>query len=118
MSTKLAAAALLAALVPAASMADSVALTVPNYPTRLSTDGVDMSIQFTDGAAGAYEVVATYITDAEPNQPKRLVMELQDGDDVVFALPDHLQTLYNFQRSGSILTVSGEEVAVVERANS
>lgn len=109
MSIKFAAAtaALLAAFAPAAVLADSITLTAPGNGATLQGDAVDMSVYFTDGAEGAYEVVATYVADARPAEPQRLIMALQDGDDVSFALPGHAETLYNFQRTGSILTVTG-----------
>ncbi|TRW99360.1 hypothetical protein FNJ84_01415 [Paracoccus sp. M683] len=108
MSTRLAIAAVLAALAPAAVLADSVTLTAPNSGATLQGEAVDMSVYFTDGADGAYEVVATYVSDAAPGEPQHLIMALGEGDDVSFSLPGHAGTLYNFQRDGGILTVTGQ----------
>lgn len=105
MSIKLASAALLAALAPAAVLADTVTLTTPHDAVVLQGETTDLRVHFTDGAEGAYEVVARYGTDAAPHH---LVMALQDGDDVSFSLPGHDETLYNFKRVGGILTVTGE----------
>ncbi|MBU3031544.1 hypothetical protein [Paracoccus marinaquae] len=108
MSFKIATAALLTALAaaPATAMADSITLTVPATGASLHSESVDMNVYFTDAAGSAYEVVATYVSDSAPDQPQRLIMALEDGDDVSFALPAHPETLYNFQRKGGILTVT------------
>ncbi|WP_299843226.1 hypothetical protein [uncultured Paracoccus sp.] len=118
MTLKLATAALLATLAPAAVLAESVTLTAPQNGVTLQGESVDMSLYFTDGEAGAYELVATYVSDAAPDQPQRLVMALSDGDDVSFSLPGHEETLYNFQRVGSIVTVTGEPATFSAANNS
>lgn len=111
-------AALLAAFAPAAVLADTVTLTVPGDGATLQGEAVDMSIYFNDGAEGTYEVVAAYVDDANPTRPQYLIMAMQDGDDVTFALPGHPETLYNFQRTGAILTVGDQTADLPARGNS
>ena len=45
-------------------------------------------------------------------------MALSDGDDVSFSLPGHEETLYKFQRTGSIVTVTGEPATFSPAKNS
>lgn len=118
MTFKLATAALLAALAPAAVLADTVTLTAPRSGATLQGETVDMSIYFTDGIDGAYELVATSVSDAAPDQPQRLIMALSEGDDVSFSLPGHEEVLYNFERTGGIVTVSGEPATFSANSNS
>ena len=40
----------------------------------------------------------------------RIVMALDDGDDVAFAMPGYPQALYRFVRSGDAVTASVREV--------
>lgn len=118
MSIKLAIAAFLTALAPAAVLAETVTLTAPHNGATLQGEAVDMSLYFTDGADGAYELVATYASHDAPDQPQRLIMALSEGDDVSFALPGHDEVLYNFQRVGGIVTVTGEPASFSVASNS
>ncbi len=38
----------------------------------------------------------------------RVVMQLADGDDVSFAMPDHRRSLYRFARYGTEVTASDD----------
>lgn len=118
MTFKFASAALLAALAPAAVLADSVTLTAPGHGATLQGETVDLSVRFTDGSDGAYEVVAVYVSTAAPDQPQHLIMALREGDDVTFALPGHAEVLYNFERVGGIVTVTDKPADGVVAANS
>jgi hypothetical protein len=118
MTFKIATAALLAALAPAAVMAESVTLTAPGFGATLQGEAVDMSVYFIDGSDGAFDVVATYVGDDEPGQPYQLIMELREGDDVRFALPGHAETLYQFQRVGGIVSVTDGPADVVPATTS
>lgn len=106
MSIKIATAALLSVLAAAPVMAETVTLTAPLEGASLHSGTVDMNIYFTEGADNAFEVFATYLGDPAPRRPRRLIMALQEGDDVSFALPAHPGTLYNFRREGGMLTVT------------
>lgn len=64
MTLKLATAALLAALAPAAVLAEGVTLTAPLSGTTLDGETVDMGVYFTEGEGDAMKVVPTYVTDA------------------------------------------------------
>lgn len=109
MTKTFAAAAALAAVLtaaPLAAMAGSVTLAVPHAGASLNDQNVQMNVYYADGPAASVEVVATYVTADQPDQPQRLIMGLGDGDDVTFALPQHPDTLYNFQRRGGLVTVT------------
>jgi hypothetical protein len=62
-------------------------------------------------AGGALEVTATFAVhepqpDTDTVPPMRIVMALDDGDDVAFAMPGYPQALYRFARSGEAVTAS------------
>ncbi|AUH33544.1 hypothetical protein [Paracoccus tegillarcae] len=118
MSVKLATAALLTALAPAAVMAETATLTVPLAGATIQNEEADMSVYFVDGEDGAVTVYAAYVTDDAPYAPNRLTMSLQNGDDVTFSLPGLPETNYSFARTGGIVTVTGEPVEPAIAANS
>jgi hypothetical protein len=89
---------------PAAS-ADSVILDAPYAGATLGSEEIAISVYFTEAADGAFEVVATYLGAAQ-DEPQRIVMVLSDGDNLLFGLPGHAGTLYQFARNGDAITVS------------
>lgn len=99
------AAALTAASAATPALADTVSLNVPATGVTLLSDDVAMSLYFIKAADEGFEVVATYVSNKH-KQPNRIVMNLSDGDHVRFGLPGHQGTLYEFARSGDVLTVS------------
>lgn len=92
------------AISPAA--ADTVTLNVPYTGQTLRSGDIVMSLYFTTSANDGYDVVATYVSDADAEQPKRIVMTLSDGDGATFGLPGHPDVLYEFARTGGIVAVS------------
>lgn len=104
------AAALFAAALPASAAMNQAALTLaaPMAGASLETGPVDMSVYYVRGEGKALDVVATYVTDSAPDQPRQLVMSLSDGDSVRFSLPGQLDTLYSFARNGNAVTVSSQ----------
>lgn len=109
-ATVLAAALFSAAALPASAAMTQGALTLaaPMAGATLSTGPVDMSLYYIRGEGKALNVVATYVSDAAPDQPRQIVMSLGDGDSVSFSLPGHLDTLYSFARHGDAVTVSSQ----------
>ncbi|MFD1340924.1 hypothetical protein [Litorisediminicola beolgyonensis] len=103
MKALLASALTLAASVAAA---DTVTLTEPMAAASLRTGQVDMVVYFTEGDA-AKTVVATYVTDAEPAAPKRLILSLADGDATRFGLPGQHGQSYSFARTGDVVEIGG-----------
>ena len=108
------AAALFAAALPVSAGMNQTALTLsaPKAGATLASGPVDMSVYYlrTDGTG--FDVVATYVTDAAPDQPRQLVMTLADGDRVQFSLPGQMDMLYSFARQGDAVTVSSQPVAL------
>lgn len=103
-TTALAAAAI---LVGSFAQAGEIELTKPIAAASLHEPGVDMVVYYTEAANG-YDVVATYIETQEPAQPYRMIMTLNDGDNVTFHLPGYKDTNYTFVRSGETVRVTSE----------
>ena len=108
------AAAILAAALPASAAMTQASLTLaaPNAGATLDAGAVDMSVYYTATEGKAVDVVATYVSDASPDQPRQLVMTLADGDSVQFSLPGQMDMLYSFARQGDAVTVSSQPVAL------
>ena len=70
------AAAVLAAALPASAAMTQASLTLaaPNAGATLDAGAVDMSVYYTAAEGKAVDVVATYVSDASPDQPRQLVM--------------------------------------------
>ena len=94
-----------------AAFASDITLTTPAAGATLHHDAVDMSVYFTEAAEG-YEVVATYVTDAAPTDPARLVMLLNEGDRVSFGLPGVRGELFSFARTDDAVTVSARRAGI------
>lgn len=103
-------AALLANMATASTAAEGVTLNAPLSGATMHSNDVALSVYYIRTSADAFEVVVTYVGDAEANQPRRIVMALSDGDHVSFGLPAHPGTLYGFARSGNAVTISDEAV--------
>lgn len=112
LSAAVLATALFAAALPAsaAMTQDALTLAAPMAGATLTSGPVDMSLYYIRGEGKALNVVATYVTDDAPAQPRQLVMSLKDGDSVQFSLPGHLDTLYSFARHGDAVSVSSQPV--------
>ena len=108
------AAALFAAALPVSAGMNQTALTLsaPKAGATLASGPVDMSVYYLRTDVTGLDVVATYVTDAAPDQPRQLVMTLADGDRVQFSLPGQMDMLYSFARQGDAVTVSSQPVAL------
>lgn len=91
--------------------ADTITLNVPYTGQTLRSGDIAMSLYFTTTGNDGYEVVATYISDADGEQPRRIVMDLSDGDSAMFGLPGHPGVLYEFARAGGRVTVSNDALS-------
>lgn len=98
-------AAAAAAALPAA--AGEIRTATPLEATSVVTDNLHMVAYFVPAAGDLYEVTATWV-DAEGGAPQRLVLSLDDGEQVSFALPGHEETLFTFAREIDALAVSSE----------
>ncbi|GAB4513129.1 MAG: hypothetical protein Tsb0019_10300 [Roseibium sp.] len=97
-----------ASLAPATASAGEITLTVPFEGATLHSDGLDMSVYFTQTGANAWDVVALYVTGDAPAEPQRLQMHLLEGDSVSFSLPGQMQTLYSFARTGNGVSITSQ----------
>lgn len=102
------AAALIAALLPAAAMADTIRLEAPLAGATLHDAGIDMSAYYTPRADGTFETVAAYVTASDPADVQHLYMALADGDAVTFALPGEPGTHFGFVREGDTVQIHSE----------
>ena len=94
-----------AATLPAT--AGEIRTATPLEATSLATDNLHVVAYFVPAAGDFYEVTATWV-DAEGSAPQRLVLSLDDGERVSFALPGHEETLFTFAREIDALAVSSE----------
>ncbi len=96
------------ALAPLATQAAEITLDRPFAGGTVSGAQTDMTVYFTEAGNGAYTVIATYLGKTEGAQPLRMMMEMQDGDALRFALPGHPGELYSISRSGAEVHVSSD----------
>ena len=90
--------------------ADTVTLNVPYTGQTLRSGDIAMSLYFTTTGNDGFKVVGTYVSDTDAVQPRRIVMNLSDGDSAKFGLPGHPGTLYEFSRIGDVITVSNKVI--------
>ena len=102
--------ALAIALTPFAANAGEITLNKPLQGATLPGTETDMAVYFTKSRDAGYRVHAAYIGKDAEGQPKRVEMELHDGDAVSFSLPGHKGESYCFSRNGDTLSVSNELV--------
>lgn len=97
-------AAVTLAVASAPAFADVVVLTAPGADGVLREDRINMALSWTDGAGGP-ALVATYLTDPEA-APNRIVLHLQDGDNVTYGLPGAPGYHFSFARAGDAVLVA------------
>ena len=90
---------------PVAAAAETVTLSAPLQAATVHHATVDMSVYWTKSGE-ALEVVAHYASKANPEDTGRLVLALNEGDDVLFGLPGQAGQLFGFSRHGDALTVA------------
>ncbi|MTH76795.1 hypothetical protein [Paracoccus aestuariivivens] len=103
--------ALAVALTPFAASAGEITLETPMNGMTLAGGETDMAVFFTPSKDAAYRVHAAYVAKDNQSEPKRLMMDLKDGDALSFSLPGHLTEIYHFSRSGNAVTISSEPAA-------
>lgn len=98
------AAALLAFAAAGAAKADEITLRAPLAAAAVHEGDIDMSVYWTEVGTG-YEVVATYAPRDAMEETGRLVMLLEEGEKVSFALPGEAQVIYAFARDNGAVQV-------------
>lgn len=104
MFARFAAAASSAALFAAAApvLADDALMTRPIEAASLATEDVSLVAYYTPLDDAGVEVTLTWIA-AGGATPSRLRMRLDDGADVSFSLPGHMDTLLSFAREDDVV---------------
>ncbi|ARE41633.1 hypothetical protein RGUI_3492 [Rhodovulum sp. P5] len=96
-----------------AALANGVVLTTALEAQTMHVGDVDMVAYRTDLGDGAYEVTAYFRARTQWAQPERVMLRLQDQDQVRFATPSEPRTLYTFVRSADEVVISAEQVPAV-----
>lgn len=99
-------AALSAAIPMSPALADTIRLSTPRDGATLHSGGIDMSAYFLAAAEDAFEVAVTYVDNAQPYQPRQMIMALREGDQTTFALPELPSILYTFSRDDDAITIA------------
>ncbi|WP_134681515.1 hypothetical protein [Paracoccus ravus] len=105
---KILALTLAASLAPFAASAAEVTLAAPMHGATLQGEAADMSVYYLTDDSQAFHVVAVYADKAAPGERHQIMMQMNDGDAVRFALPHHPAELYSFARNGENITVKSE----------
>lgn len=99
----------LAIAAPAA--AEVTSLSAPLQAGSLHTGALDMTAYRVDLPDGAHEVTATFRA-RTGGEPQRVVMRLEDKDEVHFSMPGASQTVYTFARLADVVEISAESASV------
>lgn len=100
----------------APAIADEMTMDQPVQAGSLHDGKLDMVAYFTMTDTRVMEVTATFAERAAAYAPQRIVMGLDDGDKVAFAMPGHPESLYHFERRGAELTASVEIIEFTDIA--
>lgn len=108
-------AALATAVLAAPALAEQMIMTRAIEAASLHEGPLDMVAYYVPTEGGALKVTATFAAyEPQPEtaypEPMRIVMALDDGDDVSFAMPGYPQALYRFTRAAEAVTVSVRRV--------
>lgn len=104
----LAALALIGAVIALPAQAEETTLHKAIQAGTLHQGPLTMVAYWVELDGGAYELTATFAAREGEYNPMRVVMALQDGDAVNFAMPGYSTALYSFARTGSVVTIGVE----------
>ncbi len=99
-------AAIIGAMFTTAAGAEDAALVKPIQAGSLHEGPLDMVAYYVPLRNEAYEVTATFIGRMPGDQPMRVVMKMDEGDDVSFAMPGYRSAQYRFQLSEGSVDIS------------
>lgn len=100
---KLLPATLLGLALATGALAESATMTKPIQAGSLHDGPLDMVAYWMPVEDDGYELTATFIGRMPGDRPMRIVMRLEDGDDVTFAMPGYRSALYRFARDGAVV---------------
>lgn len=90
----------------AGALAETATMSSPIQAGSLHEGPLDMVAYWVPLEDAAFEVTATFIGRVSGDEPMRIVMKLEDGDDVAFAMPGYQMAQYRFARDGHAVDVS------------
>ena len=96
-------------LVATPVLAEEVTMSSAIAAGSLHEGPLDMVAYYRPIDGGSLEVTATFSRHDALTQPMRIVMAMQDGDKVAFAMPGYPEALYTFSRAGSAVQVAVDE---------
>ena len=97
---------MLAATLATAAIAESTTMSRPIQAGSLHEGPLDMVAYWVPLDGDGYQLTATFIGRMPGNRPMRVVMKLEDGDDVSFSMPGYRTALYRFEREGDAVDAS------------
>lgn len=106
-----------ATLVAVPVLADEVRMSAPIEAGSLDLGDLTLVAYYTLKGADSFEVTAVWLGD-EDAEPSRLVMLLNEGDEVAFSLPGHADTRFTFAREFDAVAVRAEPMAETVRSAS
>jgi len=98
--------ALFLSAIAAPVLAEDVTMTRAIEAGSLHEGPLDMVAYYLPTADGQLEVTATFAAHDASGEPMRIVMAMQDGDQVAFAMPGYLDAQYIFSRAGAAINVA------------
>jgi hypothetical protein len=98
-------------------LAESATMSRPIQAGSLHEGPLDMVAYWVPLEDTGFEVTATFIGRMAGDQPMRIVMKLEEGDDVAFSMPGYRTALYRFARGNDAVDVSVTSTGNVVAAN-
>ncbi len=105
---RLASTTLLGVALATAAMAESTTMYRPIQAGSLHEGPLDMVAYWVPLDDEGYELTATFIGRMAGDQPMRIVMRMDDGDELSFAMPGYRTAQYRFERDGAAVAASVE----------
>lgn len=99
------------------ALAETATMSTPLQAGSLHQGPLDMVAYWVPLEGQGYEVTATFIGRLAGDEPMRVIMNLEEGDDVAFSMPGYRTALYHFVRSDDAVDVSVSSTASVVAAN-
>lgn len=97
---------ILGVLLATGALAETATISNPIQAGSLHEGPLDMVAYWVPVEDDGYEVTATFIGRMAGDAPMRVVMNLEEGADVAFAMPGYRTATYRFTRSGGVVDVS------------
>jgi hypothetical protein len=90
--------AVVGAVLATGAAAETTRIWSPNESASVTEGPLDVEARWVRLEDGGYEVTATFIGRTADAEQRRLVMRLDEGDDVTISIPGHRSVAYRFAR--------------------